>query len=220
MLVTIPGESAAYRTARNDLLKEEIALRSQLERVAGLRRSLPIGGALNEDYSFTGPKGEIIRMSDLISPDKSVLAIYSLMFSPDDASACPMCVSLLDGLNGQADHLGQSLDFVVVSAATPEQLSELSQDRGWSKLKMLSAQGSNYQRDYHGESPDGAPVPMINIFRKSPDGITHFWGSESFFADIEGHPRHLDQIWPLWNMLDLTPAGRGTDWYPRLSYID
>ena len=22
---------------------------------------------------------------------------------------------------------------------------------------------------------------------------------------------------PLWNSLDLTPAGRGTDWYPKLA---
>jgi hypothetical protein len=22
----------------------------------------------------------------------------------------------------------------------------------------------------------------------------------------------------LWNVLDLTPGGRGTDWYPKLSY--
>jgi predicted dithiol-disulfide oxidoreductase (DUF899 family) len=25
-------------------------------------------------------------------------------------------------------------------------------------------------------------------------------------------------MWPLWNLLDLTPDGRGADWYPRLSY--
>jgi predicted dithiol-disulfide oxidoreductase (DUF899 family) len=23
---------------------------------------------------------------------------------------------------------------------------------------------------------------------------------------------------PLWNILDLTPGGRGTDWYPKLDY--
>jgi predicted dithiol-disulfide oxidoreductase (DUF899 family) len=28
----------------------------------------------------------------------------------------------------------------------------------------------------------------------------------------------VDMIWPLWNLLDVTPAGRGKDWYPRLSY--
>ena len=31
-------------------------------------------------------------------------------------------------------------------------------------------------------------------------------------------PRHVDMIWPLWNVFDYTPEGRGKDWYPRLSY--
>jgi len=83
---------------------------------------------------------------------------------------------------------------------------------------VLSAQGTSYQSDYHAESADGAQLPMLNIFRKTPTGFSHFWGSESFFADIDGQPRHLDQIWLLWNMLDLTPNGRGTDWYPVLTY--
>jgi predicted dithiol-disulfide oxidoreductase (DUF899 family) len=25
---------------------------------------------------------------------------------------------------------------------------------------------------------------------------------------------------PLWTLLDMTPGGRGTDWYPRLDYPD
>ena len=30
--------------------------------------------------------------------------------------------------------------------------------------------------------------------------------------------RHVDMIWPLWNLFDLTPEGRGGNWFPRLSY--
>jgi predicted dithiol-disulfide oxidoreductase (DUF899 family) len=30
--------------------------------------------------------------------------------------------------------------------------------------------------------------------------------------------RHVDMIWPLWNLFDFTPEGRGTSWYPKLSY--
>ena len=32
------------------------------------------------------------------------------------------------------------------------------------------------------------------------------------------HGRHVDPIWPLWNLLDFTPEGRGKNWYPKLSY--
>jgi len=45
-----PGENAAYRAARNALLDEEMALRRQLERVSAQRRTLPMGGAVREDY--------------------------------------------------------------------------------------------------------------------------------------------------------------------------
>ena len=31
---------------------------------------------------------------------------------------------------------------------------------------------------------------------------------------VYGQPRHADLTWPLWNLLDLTPEGRGTDWHP------
>ena len=52
-----PGESAAYRAARNQLLAEEAALRRQVEAVAAARRRLPLGGPLAMDYVFTGPDG-------------------------------------------------------------------------------------------------------------------------------------------------------------------
>jgi predicted dithiol-disulfide oxidoreductase (DUF899 family) len=36
--------------------------------------------------------------------------------------------------------------------------------------------------------------------------------------DDDAQPRHGDTLEPLWNLFDLTPEGRGTDWYPDLSY--
>jgi len=28
----------------------------------------------------------------------------------------------------------------------------------------------------------------------------------------------VDLVWPLWNLFDLTPEGRGTTWHPALRY--
>jgi predicted dithiol-disulfide oxidoreductase (DUF899 family) len=218
MPVTYPNEPADYRAARNALLHEEVALRNQSERVAKMRRELPEGGILKQDYVFTGTGGDKVKLSNLFRNDGDTLALYSLMLPHDAKTPCPMCVSLLDGLTGQAKHIEQQIDFAVVSAASPEQLESLAKARGWSGLRLFSAQNTGYQSDYHAESKDGAQLPILNVFRKKPAGISHFWGSESFFADIDGQPRHLDQIWPLWNMLDLTPNGRGDDWYPELAY--
>jgi predicted dithiol-disulfide oxidoreductase (DUF899 family) len=50
--VRFPNESAAYRAARSELLEAELALRRQLEAVAALRRRLPLGGEVHEDYAF------------------------------------------------------------------------------------------------------------------------------------------------------------------------
>lgn len=200
------------------MLQAEIALRNQTEHVAGLRRKLPTGGPLKKDYAFHMLDGNPVKLSDLFLADKDVLAVYSLMYRPDAPSPCPMCCSMLDGLSGQAGHIGQRINLAIVSAARPDQLADLVESRGWGGLAMLSAQGTSYQKDYHAESADGAQLPMMNVFRKTPSGISHFWGSESFFAKLDGQPRHVDALWPLWNLLDLTPDGRGTDWYPDLSY--
>jgi predicted dithiol-disulfide oxidoreductase (DUF899 family) len=50
--------------------------------------------------------------------------------------------------------------------------------------------------------------------------VRHFWGSELLYAPAEPgqDPRHGDTLEPLWNLFDLTPEGRGADWYPELSY--
>jgi predicted dithiol-disulfide oxidoreductase (DUF899 family) len=49
-----PDEPSEYRQARNALLAEEIELRRHIERVAALRRELPLGGAVPKDYFFAG----------------------------------------------------------------------------------------------------------------------------------------------------------------------
>jgi len=43
---SFPGETPAYRDARNALLEAERELRRQIETVAAARRALPLGGSL------------------------------------------------------------------------------------------------------------------------------------------------------------------------------
>jgi len=51
-----PNETDEYRAARDALLSAEMELRAKAEEVAALRRALPAGGALKEDYLLTeGP---------------------------------------------------------------------------------------------------------------------------------------------------------------------
>lgn len=209
-----PNESPEYRAARDALLAAEIALRAQVEAVAAMRRALPPGGAAPEDYAFQEPDGSAVRLSDLFG-GKSALLLYSYMFAPEDARPCPACTSLIDGLDGHVPQLAQRVGFAAVSSASPAQLAALRAERGWRNVRMVSAAGTDYQARYHGVHPGGGQMPMMNVFTRSAEGIRHFWGTEMLYAETDGHPRHMDLLWPLWNALDLTPEGRG-DWFPAV----
>src|SRR5579871_2156065 len=87
-----PNESSEYRHARNALLAEEIELRRHIERVAALRRALPPGGAIPEDYALEGHDGAV-RISQLFG-DKDTLVVYSMMFGQQRERACPMCTAM------------------------------------------------------------------------------------------------------------------------------
>ena len=216
-----PGEGDAYRDARDTLLAAGKELRLKTEEVAVLRRALPAGGAPIEDYAFIDcATDRAVKLSELFAKGKSSLAIYSFMYAPGDDAPCPMCVSLLDGLNGQAPHITDRMNFAVAAKAGTGELNAWAKSRGWSNLRLLSSGGNSYNVDYFAEDEDGNQWPMMNLFVKDAGGVTHSWGSELFLSPPEDglHNRHVDQLWPLWNLFDLTPEGRGTDWYPVANY--
>ena len=216
-----PNESKAYRAARQKLLRAEIALRTRTEAVAAMRRKLPAGGAVAEDYVFEeleNGKPKKIHLSELFANGDTLVA-YSYMYGPKMAKPCPMCTSMLDALNGNARHIAQRTSLVVIAKSPIGRILDFARSRGWSNLRFVSSAGNGYNRDYHGEGPDGSQWPMMNVFVRRKGAIRHFWGSELLGAKAEPgqNGRHVDMVWPLWNALDLTPEGRG-DWYPKLDY--
>jgi predicted dithiol-disulfide oxidoreductase (DUF899 family) len=242
MGIAFPGESAEYRAAREQLLEREIELRRATEAVAAARRALPQGGPVSRDYVFQGegPSGGVVevRLSELFSPGKDSLVIYSFMFPRDPGDdtpgpstgqtallplaegPCPSCTALLDQLDGAAEHVGQHLNFVVVAKAPPERVLTFARERGWRHLRLLSSAANTFNRDYLTETPDGIQRPMLTVFHRDNGVIRHFWSSELFYAPTEPgeDPRHVSTLEPLWNLFDFTPEGRPRDWYERLSY--
>jgi len=213
--IQFEGESAEYRAARDRLVEAETALRAQIEEVAALRRKLPLG-RVAEDYVFEGAEGPV-RLSELFADGKDSLLLYSYMFGPEAEAPCPMCTCFLDGADGYVPHLEQRLNFAVVARAPYARFARLAEGRGWQNVRLLSAADNTYANDYFSETPDGAQLPLANVFVRRDDGIHHFWATEMFFAPSEFHPRHVDMLWPLWHFLDLTPEGRG-DFMPGLKY--
>jgi predicted dithiol-disulfide oxidoreductase (DUF899 family) len=242
MGITFPGESREYRAARERLLRKEIELRRAMEAVAAARRALPPGGVLPEDYIFEGAGTDgtptEVRVSELFAPGKDSLVIYSFMFPRDPGDErpgptsgrtallklaegpCPSCVALLDQLDGAAEHATPLLNLAVVAKAPLPRVLTFAEERGWRRLRLLSSAGNTYNRDYLAETAEGAQRPMLNVFQRDSGVIRHFWGSELFYAptDPGQDPRHVGTLEPVWNLLDLTPEGRPTDWDEQLSY--
>jgi len=218
--VRFPNESADYRDARDKLLDAELALRRQVEEVAALRRHLPPGGEVAEDYEFDEVGGGAVRLSQLFADGKETLVVYSFMYGPQMKAPCVMCTSMLDALDGEAPHIAQRVNLAVVAKSPAERIEAFTRPRGWRNLRLLSSARNSYNLDYQGETADGDQMPSMNVFTRRDGRIRHFWNSELLFAAMdEGQDsRHVDMIWPLWNVFDLTPDGRGEDWYPRLSY--
>ena len=232
MAFTFPNETPEYRNARNGLLDAEIELRRSMEAVAVARRALPAGGAVPRDYVFQGRRddGSVgdVRLSELFLPGHDALATYNMMFPrwptddrvgtshgetarlPLSETPCPSCTALLDQLDGAVPHLDPRMSFAVVAKAPLDQLLTFAKERGWRHLRLFSAALNTFQKDYHGEV-EGGPQPMLNVFHRRAGAIRHFWSSEMLGAPVDPgqDPRHVGTLEPLWNLLDLTPAGRG-----------
>lgn len=225
--VRFPGESGEYRAARDALLHAEMDLRDKLEEVAALRRKLPLGGVV-QDYAFEEGAADIedattvrpVRLSELFAPGKNTLVIYSYMFGPQMKTPCVSCTSILDGLNGSAPHIRQCVNFAVVARSPVQRIREVARQRGWRHLRLLSSANNSYNADYHAEDEKGSQLPALNVFVRRGDAYHHFYSAELLYAKPNPGQdgRHVDLIWPIWNMFDYTPEGRGTSWYPRLAY--
>ena len=211
-----PNESAEYRAARNKLLAEEIELRRHLERVASQRRALPLGGEIPQDFQLASETGPV-RFSSLFG-DKQTVLVYSMMYGPQRKSPCPSCTSFLTAWNGIAVNLRQRVAIAVTARSPIERLIEYKNQRGFTNLPFLSDSSGEYTRTH--VSPEDADVPGFSVFSRRDGSIRHFYSGEmsGTMADPGQDPRGAPDLDPLWLMLDLTPEGRGTDWYPKLDY--
>ncbi|HET6501505.1 MAG TPA: DUF899 family protein [Amycolatopsis sp.] len=215
------GASEEYVAARVELARAERRLRDQIEAVAAARRRMPQGLLLDE-YSFAeGPSdpGKLAaeRTTTLreLFGDHETLVIYHLMFHPDDDTACPMCSLWVDGFHGVVHHLKQRTAFAVVAKAPLPQLRQWALRRGWDGLRILSSHGTSFNADLNAERADGDQRPMISVFTADGERVRHFYTLPANFLDDS--ERGIDLLSPVWNVLDLLPAGRG-DWYASNSY--
>jgi predicted dithiol-disulfide oxidoreductase (DUF899 family) len=219
------NEPPEYLAKREELRLAEIELMRQRERVAELRRGLPVGATI-QDYVFEEGPAELhagdtpvrtVRLSELFTALNRSLVIYHFMYGKKQGNPCPMCTLWIDGWNGVAHHLAQNVDVAIVAAADPATLRAHARKRGWDNLRLLSCGSNTFKYDLGSEDREGKQDSTVSVFTKEKDGtLRHFYTAHPRMStDIR--ERGIDLLTPVYNLLDLTPQGRG-DWYASFKY--
>lgn len=219
--ISFPGESQAYRRQREALHAAEVALKDHCEEVAALRRSLPLGGAVETDYVFREGPADLAEkdpaaffettLSALFPEGRDALLVAHIMFAPGAERACPMCAMWADGYDPIARHLAPRAGFVAVAKTELGRFRAYAHERGWAHLRLLSSHGNSFNRDFNVERDEGQ-LPALSVFTREADGrIRHRYTTEGSL--VYAHHRMMDLYSPVWSLLDLLPEGRG-DWMP------
>jgi predicted dithiol-disulfide oxidoreductase (DUF899 family) len=213
------GESAAYAKARQALLAEEIALRRHITEVAQTRQALPPGPVIEKDYRFMDSNGAELGLGDLFGAHDT-LVTYFWMYGPQRQRPCPMCTNLLGPLDANAADISQKVALKILGRSPVERQLAFARERGWSHLDFVQTVGDDYAHDLGILTPEGDEYPALVVYRRDGDKVRLFWAGEmsGAMADPGQDPRGAPDMAPLWNILDLTPAGRDPKWYPKLSY--
>jgi predicted dithiol-disulfide oxidoreductase (DUF899 family) len=213
-----------YDRQRGALRKAEVDLIDQIERVAAMRRELPLVRKTKDyvfreglpDLSINTPTSFFeTRLSDLFAQGKDSLIVDHLMFGDDQDKACKMCSMWADGYNAVAPHLMHKTNFVVVAKAELAKLRDWARARGWHNLRLLSSHDNTFNRDF-GFEVEGDQVPGISVFRRTGDGIYHFYAQTAEITPDRN--RGIDLYTPVWQLFDVLPEGR-EDWYPEHFYF-
>ncbi len=221
----LANEPREYLRKREELRLAEMEMFRNIERVAALRRALPAGAEVT-DYLFQeGPRrldrpdGPVtsVRLSDLFTAPGRALIVYHFMYGKRNTSACPMCTMWIDAFNAAAPHLDQNADLAIVAAADPATLRAHARARGWHNLRLLSAGDSTFKYDFRSEDSEGRQDSALSVFTRDGAGtLRHFYTTHPWL-DEDMNERGIDLLQPVYNLLDLTPQGRG-DWYASLDY--
>jgi len=214
-----PGESEEYRKAREALLVEEIEFRRHMTRLTDQRRALPPGPVIEKNYRFKDANGADVGLLNLFGKHDALVTYY-WMFGPQRERPCPMCTNWLGAVNGNAADIKQRVALKILSRSSVQRQLAFAAERGWKDLDFVQTVDDDYANDLGLIDAKGGEMPALAVFKRDGDTVRLFWASEMSeeMADPGQDPRDAPDIASLWSILDLTPGGRGEDWYPKLSY--
>lgn len=210
-------DTAQWLAARRDLLEAEKEFQQARESLAAKRRALP-KRALAEDYVFEGEGGST-ALSQLFG-EHSQLIVYHFMFHPEWDEGCKSCSFWADSFDGMIPHLAaRDVAFGVISHAPLAKLLAYRKRMGW-RFPWLSTAGNSFNFDFnvsftteqlesgnavynYKDGPvNGREKPGASVFLKDEDTIYHTYST---------YARGLDNLNPVYQLLDITPRGRDED---------
>jgi predicted dithiol-disulfide oxidoreductase (DUF899 family) len=212
-----------WLVARKELLAKEKELTRHRDAVNAERRGLPMV-EIDEEYVFEGPAGAA-GLLDLFD-GRCQLVIYHFMFHRDQGEGCPGCSHLVDNIGHLAHLHARDTSFALVSRAPLAEIEPFKVRMGWA-LPWYSSFGSDFNYDFHvtldeakgsvewnyqsaaalqqaGKIPSTkGELPGLSVFLREGDRIFHAYST---------YARGLDALFGTYNLLDLTPFGRGEGW--------
>jgi predicted dithiol-disulfide oxidoreductase (DUF899 family) len=155
-----------------------------------------------EDYAFTDHAGKKVALSSLFGEKNDLIVVHNM------GTGCPYCTLWADGFVGAVKHLEDRSGFVVISPDAPDVQRRFHESRGWN-FRMVSAQGTTFNKDMGFEGADGGPWPGVTTFHREPDGKVVRVASAPFGPG--------DDFCIVWPFVDLLADGQG-GWEPKYKY--
>jgi predicted dithiol-disulfide oxidoreductase (DUF899 family) len=152
-----------------------------------------------------------VTLEELAASGRSVVT-YHFMFDPSVEEPCSMCSMLVDSLNASGKHIEQNITFAVIAKAPLPKLRAWAKKRGWNNVRFLSSYDSTFNDDMGLERPhyakDVKQIPGISVYKKDEEGqVRHVYTAHPHIEP--GSQRGLDLLASVYNVMDLTPEGRG-----------
>jgi predicted dithiol-disulfide oxidoreductase (DUF899 family) len=156
------------------------------------------------DYELTSADGPV-KLSELFGDKQDLLLIHNM------GTGCNYCTLWADGFIGILPHLSDRAAVALISPDSPDVQKRFAEKRGW-KFKMVSAQGSDINRDlgFHTVEGDWAgPQPGVSAFKKDASGQIFRTGKAQF-----GPGDDFCAVWPFLELFE----GQGKGWQPKYFY--
>ncbi|GLZ53453.1 DUF899 family protein [Actinomycetospora sp. NBRC 106378] len=189
-----------WEAAHEAMLLEEKEFTRARDALAARRRRMPMT-RVDTSYRFVTSQGEV-GLLELFQGRRQLL-VYRFFFQPDvdgwPEKGCAGCSYLADHVPHLAHLNAWDTSFVVVSPASPEQITELQTRMGWRHIPWFSLPGDTFSRDFDVNEYFG-----LNVFLRDDHDQVY----RTYYVSARG----VEPLLPTLSMLDLTPLGRQEDW--------